>query len=361
MGVFNLNFSHDKPLFGLDIGHSNIKVMQLHNPHGKAPKLTGYGISSSYPTDTIAGGAIVNFERLATVLQDLFKTRLTGTISTRRVACTVPTSHTFSRPMKLPAMDEDEIAEAVQLEVEQYVPVPKEKLYIDYDISRNTKEGIELLMVATPKNIIDSYLKLLELLKLEPIAFEPSMNAAIRLFRMTDATANQPTILIDLGSVAVDIAVFDQTMFVVNSTVAGGGETITSLIAKQLGVNVAEAENIKRKYGISYSDKLRNISSAIKPLLDALIREIRKIIRYYEDRSAQSQRKITQIITMGGGSNLHGLSEYLSRELNLPVRILDSLNKLDFGSLPPPADNERAMYITVAGEASLTTREILGD
>lgn len=358
MGVFNFNFSRDQSLFGLDIGHSNIKVMQLQATRGKAPKVVGYGISSSYPTDTIAKGVIVNFNRLTSVLQDLFKERLTGTISTRRVACSVPTSHTFSRPMKLPAINDDEIAEAVQLEVEQYIPIPAEKLYIDYDIFKRSKDGIELLTVATPKNIIDSYLQFLKSLKLDAVAFEPSMNAASRLFGLADAAASQPTILIDLGSVAVDIAVFDQAMFVVNSSVTGGGETITGLIARQLGVSLAEAETIKIKYGISYSDKLRNISGALGPLLDTLVREIRKVIRYYDDRSGQSQRKITQIITMGGGANLQGLNEYLSKELNLPVRLLSPWSKLDLGSLPKPVQNEQSMYMTVAGQASLSSREI---
>ncbi len=352
-----LSFHRELPLFGLDIGHSSLKIMQLQRQAGKKPKVLGYGVSNYYPQSAITNGVIVNFEVLAHTMRELFSDRLIGNITSKRVACSVPTSHTFSRPMTLPPMDKQQIEEAVKLEAEQYIPVPVENLYLDYDISRQDANGLELLVVATPRNIIDSSIKFLESVGFEPVALEPTMNAAARLFSIADLARAEASLLIDFGSVAIDIAVFDQSMFV-NSTVSGGSDTLTNLVAKKLNITPSEAYVIKSQYGLGPGTKAEVILEASRPILEPMVREVRKIMRYYDEHAAGRHRKISQIITTGGGANMRGLNEYLARELGVPTRRLDPWPNINFGELAPPTDLASSMYITVAGEAILSSQEI---
>lgn len=354
MGLLNL--THNEPLFGLDIGHSNIKAMQIEVSPGKNPKVLGYGFAD-YPPKSMANGVIVNYTDLSHALYKLFTEKLVGSISSRKVACTIPTSRTFSRAIKLPSMDSTHVTEAVRLEAEQYIPVPLDNLYIDYEITSQDDNGLEVLMVATPKNIVDSYVKLLQAIGLQPVALEPTMSASSRLFALADPSHGAPSLLIDFGSISVDMAAIDKTMFV-NSTVAGGSDTINDLIAKKLGVSPKDAYGLKNTYGISSGVKQQQILEAVLPLLENLIREAKKIIRYYDERAAPAHRKIAQIITIGGGANTPGLNQYLSKELSLPTRMLDPWHSIDFAELKPPSEMDRSMYITVAGEAILATKEI---
>ena len=62
--------------------------------------------------------------------------------------------------------------------------------------------------------------------------------------------------------------------------------------------------------------------AALDPVLSQLAQEIRRMIRYYEDRYG-TERKITQVITLGGGANMPGMSEYLTNALRLAVRTCD--------------------------------------
>lgn len=355
-------FRRREPLFGMDIGHSSLKVMQLQAGIGKNKSLAvvGYGSSHRYDVHSIAEGAIVDYKALSEALHDLFDHKLAGTISTRRVACTIPMSHSFSRPLKLPLMDENDLEQAVHLEAEQYIPVAPENLYLDYDVVRRDDKGFDILVVATPKNIIESYVKFLESMGLEPVALEPTMNATARIFGMADPGHDQPTVLVDFGAEATDIAVYDNTLFV-NSTVQGGSNTMINLIAKNLGVSREEAYRVKNEEGLKLSGHLRDIGKAVKPTVDNLLREIHKIVRYYDDRVAVSGRKISQAITIGGGANMPGLSDYLAKELGIPVRLLDPWSKIDFGGLKPPDELERSMFITVTGEAVLDMSEVFND
>lgn len=347
------HFYHDKPILGLDIGFSTIKALQIE-PAGKKMRVSGYG-NGSFDSKVIKEGVIVDPESLAKSTLELFKNHIIGDISTRRVAVAIPASRTFTRTMTLPLMKTKDQAEAVRLEAEQYIPVPIDQLYLDYEVTRQSETEQELLVVAAPAKLVDSYLDLVHLLGLEPVAFEPSTKATSRLFMNTDRN-DAPSILIDFGSVSADLTVVDKTVLV-TGTVQGGGDNFTSLISKKLSVTPQEAEVIKVKYGLGVSKKQQQIREVLEPILGELVKEIRKIIRYYEERSGSS-RKISQVITVGGGANMPGLSSYLTDVLRLPVRMCDPWEHIEFTGIQPPNPSEQSLYITVAGLALINPKEV---
>jgi type IV pilus assembly protein PilM len=353
-------FYHDEPLFGLDIGHTTMKVLQLSDARSDKAEVVGYGVSNRYSEHCVGNGIITDYDTLSKAIHELFEYRLVGSITSKRVVCTLPNSHTFSRPMRLPLVSEEEISEAVHLEAEQYIPVPTSNLYLDYEIYHQDDKGIELIMVATPKDVVDSHLKFLESVGLEPVVLEPTMSSTARIFRLADPSHTRPTVLIDVGSTAIDIAVFDKAMFV-NSTINGGGDTMNELIAKQLNVDYNKAFVIKCKYGISSHEKSRDISGAIIPTLELLVREVKKIIRYYNDRSLTPENKVAQIVTVGGGATMRGLSEYLSQQMVLPAHILNPWHKIGFDKILTPHEFASSLYITVAGAALLNPKDLFND
>lgn len=346
-------FYKDKPLFGLDIGFNSVKIMQLVK-QGSKHVVVGYGVAS-FDHKAIDNGVIVDHEHIAKVVHDLFKKTLIGEITTRRVAFSVPAARTFSRILTLPKLAQKDMSEAVQLEAEQYIPVPLDDLYIDYTVTRKNDKNTDVLAVAVPKKIVDSYLALTDILNLDVVVMETTTGATGRLFQHTDAH-NVPTVLVDFGSVSSDITIFDETIMV-TGTVPEGGDNITNLIAQQLSVTKEEAHLIKVKYGLGVSKKQHEIAQALTPLLDKLVKEIKRMVRYYEERS-EGHRKVQQVVTFGGGANVPGLSEYLIDKLRIPVRACDPWEHIDFKHLKPPGNIERSMYITVAGLALINPREI---
>jgi type IV pilus assembly protein PilM len=349
----NILLYKDKPVFGLDIGFSSLKVMQIERARKKRI-VSGYGFVD-FDSGVIADGVIKDPEAVAKVAQNLFQKNLIGSISTRRVALAIPASRTFNRTVQLPKLGRKELEEAVRLEAEQYIPLPLDNLYLDYEFISQTNDGVELLVVAVPKQIIDSYLMLTRLLGLEVAAIETTIGSGSRLFVQAEESS-VPTVLIDFGSVSSDITIYDQTL-IVTGTVPGGGDSFTTLIADKLKVTKQEAHVIKTKYGLGLSKKQKEITESLTPLLDQHTKEIRRMIRYYEERSS-TNRKIGQVVTMGGGANMPGLSEHLTNQLRLPVRMCNPWQELDFGGLQPPNSVEKSMYVTVAGLALIEPGEI---
>lgn len=342
-------FYHDKPLFGLDIGFSSIKVMQVTSDKKNKHSVTGYG-ATPFDSAAIQDSVIVDFESIAKSIKTLFAKQIVGDITTRRVAIAVPSAKTFSQLLTLPKMAKKDLRQAILAQVEQYIPAQVDDLYIDHNIIRESPEGYDLQVVAAPKAIVDSHLSLMRILNLETVAIETNINSSSRLFVRADRS-NVPTILIDFGSTSTDISIYDNGL-IATGTVAGGGDNFTKLIAEKLKVSEEEAHIIKTRYGLGVSKRQAEITEALKPILDQLGKEVRRMIRYYEDRSA-AQGKIKQIVTMGGGANMPGLSDYLTNSLRLASRMCDPWRNMTFGGLQPPSPSEKAMYITATGLAMI--------
>lgn len=349
----NTLFYQDKPIFGLDIGFSSLKVMQteLDNKHRK---VTGYGVIGFKPGG-VKDGVIVDPEAMAKVAYELFDKHLVGDITTRRVALAVPAARTFTRAVTLPKLNDKDLAEAVKLETEQYVPAPLDELYLDYNVINQLEKEQELLVVAVSKKIVDSYVQLTQLLGLEAVAIETTIGAASRLFVQAEQS-DIPTVLIDLGSLSSDITIYDKAL-IVTGTVPGGGDSFTVAIQNKLKVTHDEAHVIKTKYGLGLSKKQGEITEVLTPILERMIKEVRRMIRYYEERSG-TNRKIGQVVTMGGGANMPGLSEYMTNLLRIPVRMCDPWQNMNFNGLQPPNNIEKSMYVTVSGLALTEPKEI---
>src|SRR3982751_701769 len=94
------SYFHDKPLFGLDIGHGSLKVMQLGESSslptsGKHhPRVIGYGFAN-FDKAAQQDGVFVQPEVVAAAAKELFDKNLVGEITTRRVAIAIPTYRTF--------------------------------------------------------------------------------------------------------------------------------------------------------------------------------------------------------------------------------------------------------------------------
>lgn len=338
-------FYRSKPVFGFDIGHDSVKVMQIDTT-SKKHIVSGYG-HITFEEGAVEGGVIVKPDVVAKETYKLITKHIVGTIDTRRVAASLPIANTFNRILSFPQMDKRDLDDAVRLEAEQYIPMPIDELYLDYEIAHQAADGsIEILLVATPRPIVDSYIKLFDLLDLEPSLLETSISAVSRMVMHAERTGI-PTLIIDFGSVSSDLTVYDSTIRVTGTTDTGG-ETITKLIADKLGVTKRQAYTIKTRYGLNPGKKQKEIIEALDPFLRKLNSEIKKMVRFYEDR-ASDKKEVQQVIILGGGANLPGLSAYLTDQLRLPVRLCDPWQNLSFGEIQPPHTLETTLYTTAAG------------
>lgn len=285
----------------------------------------------------------------------LLSKNLVGSLGGNHVVLGVPAGRTFTRTFTIPANTEKNLKEAVELEVEQYIPIPMSTLYVDYEIIERTDDQLTILMCAVPRTVVDSCISIAEDAGLRVAMVESSISAVARLLEATEE-GHLPTVIVDIGPASTDIAILDRSIRIAGS-LSIGGNTFTLDIAKKLKVPLENAHQLKVLNGLNAGSRQQKISSALKPSLERIVAETRRVMRYYDERIVD-HRKLEQVLVVGGGANVPGIGEYFTNELVMPARVASPWQQLDFGKLPQPAKHFRPRYITVAGLASVTPETI---
>jgi type IV pilus assembly protein PilM len=338
-------FFRSKPLFALDIGKASLKAVQLSVEDPTKPKLIGYG-TTAFDSSAIEDGVVTKPELIAEAAQTMFKQGLIGDITSRHTALSIPSYRTFTRSIQLPPLKSHELADAVRLEAEQYIPLSLDDLYLDYTVISKSAEGTEILAVAVPKTIVDSYLELAAIMDIEVVLIESTMSALGRLFAQ-DTQSDVASVIVDFGSITADLSIYNKGV-VTTGTVEGGGQLFTAAIEKSLKVSHAEASVIKAKYGLGRSRRQAEIQTALEPLLQQIVKEIKRLVRYYTEHYG-TDKPIQQVILLGGGANMPGLSDYFTSSLRLAVRSFDPWLCVDASGLQLPSSTDRSLYATAVG------------
>lgn len=321
---------------------------------GKKPQVLAYA-TIDLPRDKVSNSLENSDSYLESKLVELLDKKLVGKLSGYYTSVSIPTANTFSRVVRLPIEVEKDLASTIDLEIEQYIPIPKNLLTVDYTITSRTNKNLEVLICATPKNIVNRVIDIVRSVQLEPVLIEPSMNSISRLLYKNEAGYLR-TIVMDIGLTGTDIAVLDK-IIKATSSIQTGGNTFTMSIARSMDIPVERAHQLKLLKGFNKSPEQKDITKALKPDMDIIINEIKKLLRYYEERL--EGEPIEQIIITGVGSNVAGLGDYFTNALYLPVRLANPWQDVNFKHLPRPKRILISRYITVAGAAMVSPKEAI--
>ena len=233
----------------------------------------------------------------------------------------LPEEKIFSRVLELPQMSEAELSDAVQWEAEQYIPTPLKELSLDFEIVGTRSNGKEILnevlMIAAPKTLINSYLDVIDKLGLEPYNIESNIQAVARSM-ISSKAKDEAILVIDIGGKRTSMAVFDKTVRITGS-IPVGGENIT-------------VEGKKASF----------------PELDTLASELKKLINYYEEKD---ERKIARAFLCGGSACLPNLKEGIAAKINLEVEIGNPWVNISTYPLKPIPKVESPRYANAIGLA----------
>lgn len=345
-------FFNDKQVIGLDISYTGVKVMAIDL---KKWLVLGYGSFDLEPLkvkESLEGDS----SYLADSIKTLLKDNIVGTLPSNHVMLGVPTAKSYSRTFTLPVAVEKNLKEAVELEVDQYVPIPASTLYIDYQIIERNKKQITVLMCAVAKTIVDKCISAVEGAGLLVSMVEPGINSVARLIKHTEE-GDLTSVIVDIGPASTDIAIMEHGIVRVTGGINLGGNTFTLDIARKVGVSLENAHQLKVLNGLNAGPRQERIKNAVSDSLSQIVIETKRVMRYYSER-INTEKKLEQLLVVGSGSNMPGIGEYFTNELMIAARVASPWQRLDFGKLPEPPRQLRSRYITVAGLSIIHPRSI---
>lgn len=309
-----------QPLFGLDIGVTSIKAVQFLNT-GKAKKLIALGTIPT-PVGGFLGAEETSISTVAETIKKLVKD---SKISTKNVNIALPESKIFTRVIEMPPISEDELTSAITWEAEQYIPMALEDVNMDWQVINRPKEQgsnqkMSVLLSASPKKLIESYMKLADRADLNLVSLEPETLAVVRSF--SEMGVSSPTSLVlDMGAEETNLIIIKDGYMLFTRTVGTGGNALTRAIGSQFGLDFIQAEEYKKTYGLEKESFDGKLGEVLKPLVDILVTEIKRGISFYE--ANKTDDNVKRLILSGSPTLMPGMVRYLTEAVGVETQLAD--------------------------------------
>ncbi len=349
------NFSQ-KPAFGLDLSDCSLKIVQLKKKKSKLA-ITSF-VKENIPRGLVEAGEVKKEKELVDILKKSLNKVKGEPLDNKRVVCNLPEEKVFIRVIQLPKMKEKELDKAVNWETEAHIPLSIDEVYLGWQAIEPVFEDIDhfdILIAATPKELVDKYLSALKKSGLQPVALEPESVAVVRSLMTKDDLT--PTIIVDLGATGTNFVIFSALAIRFTSHINISGELFNQAIIKELKVNNEQANQLKIKIGLDKKKEKGKVYRALEPIVNDLVKQIKDYVIFYHEHATHvhgPNGTIGQIILCGGDSLLLNLPDILSEKLNLPVKLGNPLVNLSFNKKENDfaiSKRESFVYTTALGLA----------
>jgi len=262
------------------------------------------------------------------------------------VRLSLPESVIANKVIEVPVLTDAELASAIGWQAEQYIPIPKDDLSLEYQVlARPEKKSpdakMKVLLVASRKSFIEKLNDIFLNLGIEPTVMETQMFSIIRAL---DLRSDDPeTLIVHMGASNLDLAVIANGMFDFIFSSKNGSQLITNAIAQTFGLDLKQAEEYKITYGLDAEQLEGKLVQVILPIINNVIVEIQKAIRYFSQ--LHPGQTIKRVVLSGGPAEMIGFSQYLAQQVNTEVLLMAPFAKAK-GQIP---ENKHLHYTVDMG------------
>jgi type IV pilus assembly protein PilM len=335
------------PLFGLDIGSSVVKVVELVGSNGT--RTLSKAALVELPHDAISDGTIKD---APTVVDAVKEAVSRAGVTSRAAAIAVAGRELIIKKVQIPEVPPKEVHDAVQLEAEHHIPFAIDEVFLDYHIVRRYNGALELILVAVKKSKIIEYVAVVEEAGLEPAIVDIDGFALGNQFELNHPGEDTEAVaLIDIGASIMKTNVLRDGTSIFARDIPFGGNNYTQAIAQHLGISFDAAEAAKR--GRETGVKWDALVPALEEVSRELSLEVQRTFDYFAS-TAESER-ISRITLAGGCAQLPGLTDYLSSTWGIPVDVARPFERI--GVSGPLGDTVTAAGPALAVAVGLALRQ----
>ena len=300
-----------KPLLGLDISSSAVKMVELVANGKEGYRVERYTIEV-LPKDAVSDGNVANMEAVVDSVKRAWKRMAT---STRNVAMALPASAVISKKIIVPAgLREDELELQVESEANQYIPFSLDEVNLDFQIigpAPAVPDELEVLIAASKKDRVEDRVAVAEAAGLSVSIVDVESFAALAAFELIErqlpnAGQNQIVALIDAGANVMNVTVLRNGQQLYAREQAFGGGQLTQDIVRHYGMSFEEAEAAKRSGGLpeGYETELQ------VPFMENLALEVSRALQFFFTSTQYNQ--VDHIVLAGGCAVIPGVDELVA-------------------------------------------------
>ncbi|MEL6930748.1 MAG: type IV pilus assembly protein PilM [Cyanobacteria bacterium J06600_6] len=337
---------------GIEINAQKINIAQI-SKQGQQYKLLK-NVSADIPEGVYEDGQIVDSLTLSELIKDTLKA---NKISAKQVSTAVPMREAIIRLIPVPAeLDEAELKDMVLVhEAGMYLPYPREEVDLDYAklgyfMDEDGIEKVNVLLVATKKEVTDLYTEIFEQAELKVNVLEINSFALIRTLReqLRQFGSKEAVVLVDLEFDSTEIAIVVEGVPQFSRTVPIGTHQMRAAFSQAMNMPVTGGSEILQNLdlldgiddtGELDASQIESGQTALLKILGELTEELSRSINFYINQSEDLE--IAQLLLAGPGAGISQVDEFFTQKLNLPTVKVDPIATLGLDTSQDIAQRHR--------------------
>jgi type IV pilus assembly protein PilM len=331
-------FSKRSKGVGIELSPDRINIVQLSSKGGKK-RLVNYA-TVPVPEGIFQEGKIVDQSAMAELIQTALAE---NKIKAKQAATAIHGGRdTVTRIIPVPAeLDDRELRDMVlNQEAGLYLPFPREEADVDYQklglfVDEDGIEKVQVLLVATRREVTDSYIQTFQQAGLKLDILEISSFALIRTIReqLRQFGSQEAVAIVDIEFESTEISITVDGVPQFSRTVPIGTFQIQSALSRAM--NLPASRNIDLLQGMTIP---LNVDASGRPsggnpgtaamlrILGELSDELRRSIDFYTNQGENLE--VAQLLLAGPGAAIGQIDEFFTQRLSLPCSLVDPVETL---------------------------------
>lgn len=326
MDLSFLSFLKKKDAVAVDIGSNSIKLVHLAQTK-KGWSLLKLGMAE-LPPEAIVDGSIIDSMTVTNTIKELLKEHHVKVAD----AVSALTGHSvIIKKVSLPAMPEEELAESIQWEAEQYIPFPIAEVNIDFQILGADSEGrgqMDVMLVAVKKDVINDYTNVIKEAGLNPAVMDVDCFALENMLDINyPVTAEEAAAVVNIGASIASLSVVLGGMTIFTRSIPMGGNQFTEEIQRQMNISFKDAEALKTGAEAPKAESGAELATVMETVSTNMSFEIKRSLDFYLGGSQGTA--IGKVYLSGGGAKARGLMQMIQEKTGIPVELSNPFKNLE--------------------------------
>ncbi|MDA8099397.1 MAG: type IV pilus assembly protein PilM [Nitrospiraceae bacterium] len=315
-------FSKKIEPIALDIGSTFIKLVQLKGT-GKNYSLVKYGMIP-LPPEVIVEGAVMDANRVSEAIKELLTAQK---IKTKEVVLSVSGSSVIIKRVTIADMTDEELAESIKWEAEQYIPFSIDDVNVDFQkLGPGAAEGqADVLLVAVKKDKINDYVNLVKDAGLEPVIVDVDAFALANMYELNYGVESGITALLNIGASVMNINILRDGVSIFTRDITVGGNRYSEALQRDAGLSYEDAEKIKRGETVDGADH-EQVTGIMNAVTEDIVGEIQRSFDFF--RSTTGSDMVGRVLVSGGCAKIPGFIKTLSERLEITAETVNPFTNI---------------------------------
>lgn len=316
-----------KGVVGLDIGSSGIKLVELKERKPGEFTLQRLGVEPLSP-EAIVDGSIMDSSLVVDAihrLNDQTKVKSTS------YATSLSGHSVIIKKIQLPAMPQEELAESIQWEAEQYIPFDINDVRLDYVVLSEGEPGrdsMDVLLVAVKRDKVNDYVSVISQTGKTPAIVDVDAFAVQNAYETNyDLDPRKVVALINMGASVTNINILARGTTVFWRDITMGGNAFSESLQRELNLSFPQAETLKRGEPVD-----RYTAADARGVLDTVSAEMASEIRKTFDffLATTSEGSVDELVLSGGCALTPNLLQVLRERFEVPTELMNPLKRIHY-------------------------------